>query len=81
MLRAQGLGVTAHALADHARIAPGDILFGDDRPVLMTEKDAVKCAASADRRHWYVPVEAGFDAADSASLLDVVMTGIAPSAD
>ena len=81
MLRANGIAVTAHPFADHARLAPDDILFPDDRPVLLTEKDAVKCGASADRRHWYVPIDARFEDDDSASLLEVVMAKIAPSAD
>jgi tetraacyldisaccharide 4'-kinase len=38
--------------------APVDLDFGDDLPVLMTEKDAVKCAAFADARCWSVPVQA-----------------------
>jgi tetraacyldisaccharide 4'-kinase len=39
----------------------------------MTEKDAVKCAAFAGARHWYVPVTATFDAAEAASLLEIVL--------
>ena len=77
MLRAHGILVEGHPLADHARIAPQDVLFGDDRPVLMTEKDAVKCAAAADERHWYVPVNACFDANESHTLLNVIMHCIA----
>jgi tetraacyldisaccharide-1-P 4'-kinase len=38
----------------------------------MTEKDAVKCAAIADRRHWYVPVEAVLGDADADQLLRLV---------
>jgi tetraacyldisaccharide 4'-kinase len=77
MLRGLGLTVTAHPLEDHARIAPSDILFADTAPVLMTEKDAVKCFGFADARHWFVPVDAGFDAAETAALLRVVMQKIA----
>lgn len=77
MLRAHGIVVEGHPLGDHARIAPSDVLFGDDRPVLMTEKDAVKCAAAADERHWYVPVNACFDANESHTLLNVIMDRIA----
>lgn len=46
---------------DHHHYWPDDILFQDDAPVLMTEKDAVKCRAFADKRHWYVPVTARLD--------------------
>ena len=39
-------------------------------PVLMTEKDAVKCRAFADPRLWYVPVAARFGERDAAELLE-----------
>ena len=32
-----------HAFADHHALVAADLEFGDDLPVLMTEKDAVKC--------------------------------------
>jgi tetraacyldisaccharide 4'-kinase len=35
-----------------------DLDFGDGLPVLMTEKDAVKCRGMIDRECWYVPVTA-----------------------
>jgi len=38
----------------------------------MTEKDAVKCQALTDERHWYVPVSAYFDAGESTTLLGIV---------
>jgi tetraacyldisaccharide 4'-kinase len=76
MLRSHGIAVLGHPLDDHARIGRDDIVFGDDRPVLMTEKDAVKCATMADRRHWYVPVDAHFDDGDERRLLDIVTHAI-----
>ncbi len=57
-LRRQGLAVIAHPFPDHHAFARGDIEFGDGRPVLMTEKDAVKCQGFAGPEHWFVPVEA-----------------------
>jgi tetraacyldisaccharide 4'-kinase len=72
MLRSHGIEVIGHPLADHARITPRDILFADDKPVLMTEKDAVKCARAADERHWYVPVNAYFESGESNKLLGIV---------
>jgi tetraacyldisaccharide 4'-kinase len=72
MLRAHGIEVMGHPLADHARLRAQDIVFADDKPVLMTEKDAVKCKALIDERHWYVPVNAYFDAGESTTLLDIV---------
>ena len=50
--------------------------FGDDLPVLMTEKDAVKCAGFADPRLWCVPVEARFSEADTQRLTELVLRKI-----
>ncbi|WP_306582052.1 tetraacyldisaccharide 4'-kinase [Dokdonella sp.] len=69
-LRAAGLEVCEHAFADHHAFAAADLDFGDNLPVLMTEKDAVKCAAFARAGHWYVPITALLPAA----LADAVST-------
>lgn len=57
-LRAEGLDVIEHPLADHHAFQKPDIDFEDELPVLMTQKDAVKCRHLADERHWYLPLEA-----------------------
>jgi tetraacyldisaccharide 4'-kinase len=57
-LRVAGIDVIEHAFSDHQVYVPAEIRFDDDLPVLMTEKDAVKCASIADSRHWCVPVQA-----------------------
>jgi tetraacyldisaccharide 4'-kinase len=72
MLRQRGLNLIPHPFADHHAFRRRDLEFGDSLPVLMTEKDAVKCAAIADRRHWYVPVEAVLSDADADQLLRLV---------
>jgi tetraacyldisaccharide 4'-kinase len=76
MLRAHGIEVAGHPLPDHAQLKAADISFADQRPVLMTEKDAVKCAAIAGPHHWYVPVTASFDGGESNVLLDIVTRAI-----
>lgn len=58
ILRAQGLEVIPHRFADHHAYQASDILFADDLPVLMTEKDAIKCRAFAQARHWFLPIQA-----------------------
>lgn len=68
-LRAHGLDPIEHAFPDHAALRSEDIVFDDGLAVLMTEKDAVRCAASADARHWFVPVSATFTETDAARLL------------
>jgi tetraacyldisaccharide 4'-kinase len=72
-LRAQGLEVIEHAFPDHHAFAGADLAFGDALPVLMTEKDAVKCAAFADARLWYVPVTARFSEQDARQLMARVL--------
>jgi len=57
-LRARGVDIVAHAFPDHHAFVAADLDFGDDLPVLMTEKDAVKCAPFARPDHWFVPVAA-----------------------
>lgn len=57
-LRRQGILVIEHAYPDHHRYSAADLHFGDSLPLLMTEKDAVKCAAFASKQHWAVPVNA-----------------------
>ena len=58
MLRGLGIGVVPHAFADHHRYVAGDLEFGSELPVLMTEKDAVKCLSFANEWHYSVPVTA-----------------------
>jgi tetraacyldisaccharide 4'-kinase len=56
-LQDAGLQVEPHSFPDHYQYRPGDIRFGDGRPVFMTEKDAVKCRHFAAENDWFVPVE------------------------
>jgi tetraacyldisaccharide 4'-kinase len=57
-LRAAGIELIEHAFADHHAFAPTDLNFNDDLPVLMTDKDAVKCQRFAQPHWWRVPVHA-----------------------
>ncbi len=56
-----GLQVTPHPYPDHHAYRPEDFDFGDDAAVLMTEKDAVKCASLARAQWWALLVEAQLD--------------------
>ena len=60
-LRERGIRVLEDVFPDHYVYTAGDLTFGDDLPVLMTEKDAVKCRTVAHDRFWYVPVQAQLD--------------------
>jgi tetraacyldisaccharide 4'-kinase len=75
-LRSRGLEVIEHAFADHHPFAAQDLSFGDALPVLMTEKDAVKCATFTDPRLWSVPIAATFSEAQARELLDHVQRKI-----
>jgi tetraacyldisaccharide 4'-kinase len=75
-LRAHGMAVLEQAFPDHHPLRAGELQFGDGLPVLMTEKDAVKCAAFANPRLWYVPVTAQFPAADAHELLRRVLAKV-----
>lgn len=57
-LRDAGIGPIEHAFADHHAFTAADLAFGDALPVLMTDKDAVKCHAFARPHWWRVPVRA-----------------------
>ena len=55
-LRAHGVDPVEHAFPDHHAYDVRDLEFGDALPVLMTEKDAVKCRAFSRENWWSVPV-------------------------
>ena len=72
-LRDFGIAVVPHAFSDHHQYQAEDFEFGSrELPVLMTEKDAVKCAAFADERFFSVPIRAELPEAFWVSLLDRV---------
>lgn len=75
-LRQHGIRLDARILSDHAPLTVDDIEFGDALPVLMTEKDAVKCRRFAGARHWAVGAEVLFEEADQARLLQCVQQGL-----
>ncbi|MBV6540004.1 tetraacyldisaccharide 4'-kinase [Ursidibacter maritimus] len=68
--------VASHSFADHQSYSLAIIqpLAKDNLPLLMTEKDAVKCYAFAQENWWYIPVFAKFSEKDTAYLLNPVLT-------
>ena len=76
MLRSQGLAPDPRPLPDHAAITARDVDFGDGHPVLMTDKDAVKCRAFADGRLWRVPLSVEISAEHQAVLWRVVQRAL-----
>ena len=55
-LRQAGVHIIEHAFPDHHAYVKADLEFGDDAPILMTEKDAVKCETFLDSDIWYLPI-------------------------
>jgi tetraacyldisaccharide 4'-kinase len=62
-LQAAGVHAVEHPFPDHHPFVPADLEFGDEAPVLMTEKDAVKCKRFAKPHHWVLPVSAQLEPA------------------
>ena len=70
MLRDAGIAVVPHAFPDHHAYVASDFEFGSKLPVLMTEKDAVKCAGFVDAQAFVVPIDAQLPEAFWIALLD-----------
>ncbi len=79
-----GIEVSMHPFPDHHRYEPGELEFGGEAPVLMTEKDAVKCLGFARPGWWFVPAQASIASGDGAlvqQLLRPLMARITRSQD
>jgi tetraacyldisaccharide 4'-kinase len=72
-LRAAGVRIAAHPLADHAALDPGRPPCPADATVLMTEKDAVKCRGFAGSDWWFVELEAHLGRDDAAALVALIL--------
>ena len=57
MLKSRQLNLIEHVFPDHYKYTETDIAFSDDYPIIMTEKDAVKCRPFADDNVWFLSVE------------------------
>ncbi len=64
-----GFDIITHIFSDHHVYKKEDIRFNDDFEVVMTEKDAVKCADFASKTDWYLSVSAVIDDSFIKSLL------------
>lgn len=57
-LEQAGLKPEKCSFPDHYQFQPRDLEFDNDYPIIMTEKDAVKCQSFASANCWYLPVKA-----------------------
>jgi len=81
-LEDHGLTIVRHPFPDHHPFREEETRFPDGAPVLMTEKDAVKCERFPDPRHWYVPVDAVLSSTLEARLLSILRErGVAVGSD
>ncbi len=69
MLRAHGLLIETRTLPDHACFTPELAGAGQGKPVLLTEKDAVKCGGAGWTDAGYVVVSPVVDAAAAEGLM------------
>lgn len=60
-LEQAGLLVVPHLYPDHHAFTGTELCFDDTHPIIMTEKDAVKCRQFAGQNAWYLPIEAVLD--------------------
>lgn len=74
LLRAHQLTIIPHAYPDHHHYRHSDLVFDDRLPVIMTEKDAVKCQAFINERYWCLPITAVLDPVFTEKLLAKVKT-------
>lgn len=65
------------AFVDHHSFSLGDFnTFDGTIPLLMTEKDAVKCRAFSQKNWWYLPVEATFNSNEQQIITDKIKAAI-----
>jgi len=73
MLRSFGLGVEERAFPDHVPITPALAGVGQGKPVLLTEKDAVKCVGAGWEPAAWVEVAPRLDAGAASALVDAIV--------
>ncbi len=57
-LHEAGINLEMHAFGDHYAYKKSDFQFDQDLPIIMTEKDAVKCESFELNDAWFLPVSA-----------------------
>jgi len=77
-LRGLGLSFGSHPFPDHHVFTAADLNGIDADALLMTEKDAVKCAGITDRPVWVLPVTARVEP-DLAALVMEKLNGCPPA--
>ena len=80
-LEQAGLKLNRHAFPDHHHFGAADFAaFEPGLPVIMTEKDAVKCRELPLENAWYLAIEASLPAAFEAQIANQVRAAMAARA-
>jgi len=74
LLSDAGFIVTPHVFPDHYHFKPHDLDFTESLPIIMTEKDAVKCLSFAFDGCWYVAVAAKINNEFKEKLINKIKT-------
>ena len=72
-LSSLGLQFERHAFADHYAFTAKDLARFQDKTILMTEKDAVKCSSISTSDIWYLPITAIINDSSQTSLLKLIL--------
>lgn len=78
LLKQFNIEVIPHVFPDHHPYKTSDLCFADQLPVLMTEKDAIKCKAlpfdnETKEKQWFLQVSAEIGAELKQSLLEAIL--------
>jgi tetraacyldisaccharide 4'-kinase len=72
-LSSLGLQFEHYAFADHHAFTSQDLEQFQDKTILMTEKDAVKCSFISTTDAWYLPVTAMINDSNQVSLITLIL--------
>lgn len=75
-LRTLGIDIVKHEFPDHHQFEENDLKYADDEPVIMTEKDAVKCAGYDVKNLWYLKIDVDMSATFE-HRLNILIEGLA----
>jgi tetraacyldisaccharide 4'-kinase len=75
MLQEQGIHIIEHAFSDHYQFKQSDLQFKDTLPILMTEKDAVKCRQFELENAWAVLLDLSLPTEFMEKLLRRIQSG------
>jgi len=76
-LELAGLILERHSLPDHHAFTQADFAgLNPDYPIIMTEKDAVKCRSLSIRNAWYLAVDAHLPGEFETAVLNGMMAAI-----